>query len=376
MGGKGSCPVTLGHNTKGERIMATDTCFDDGGRMGRGSPRDGRSGFTLVELLVVIAIIGTLVGLLLPAVQAAREAARRVNCQSNVRQMGLAFMNCADARRYMPAACFTVASATTRPEGNPAGKEHSWRILAMPFMEEGSLSSAYKWDKHWFDATSNSGAGVDPVLGVPADSNIGIGMRSVPVYLCPSAPGRDATVNVPVSPDSDSSRGALGTLPLATSDYEVCTGVKKNVLAAPDPYASGTVGDGALVKDRVTRLKEILDGTSKTILVTECAGRPGIYRGKVRESGTVNQCVGWSDNLGPFKIDPMIASGLKSPKAAPGAGVPMNATNDGEVYSFHTSGSNVVMCDGSTRFIGQDIDLLTFCALITKAGGEAVSDSN
>ena len=337
---------------------------------------DREKAFTLVELLVVIAIIGTLVGLLLPAVQAAREAARRVNCQSNIRQIGLAFMNCADSRRYMPAAMFSAASAATKPEGNPAGKEHSWRILVMPFMEEGNVAANYKWDKHWFDATSNGGAAVDPALTVPPDSNLGIGMRKVPVYSCPSAPTSESVVTVPSSPDTDSIRGALGPLPLATSDYEVCTGVKKSVLASPDPYAAGTVGDGALVKDRVTRLKEILDGTSKTILVTECAGRPAVWRGKSREAGSVNQCVGWADNLGPFKVDPMIATGLKTPKAAPGAGVPMNATNDGEVYSFHPGGSTLVMCDGSTRFVTQDIDLVTFCALITKAGGETVTESN
>ena len=344
-------------------------------RHDRGSVRfpGGRNAFTLVELLVVIAIIGTLVGLLLPAVQSAREAARRVNCQSNVRQIGLAFMNCADSRRFLPAAMFSAASAALRPEGNPAGKEHSWRILVMPFMEEGNASALYKWDKHWYDATSNGGSAIDPTLTVPPDSNLGIGMRSVAAYLCPSSPGRDTLVNVPASPDTDSVRGALGPLPLATSDYEVCTGVKKNVLAAPDPYASGTVGDGALVKDRVTRLKEILDGTSKTILVTECAGRPAVWRAKTREAASVNQCVGWSDNLGPFKVDPMIASGQKTPKAAPGAGIPMNATNDGEVYAFHPGGATIVMCDGSTRFVAQDIDLVTFCAMVTKAGGESVT---
>jgi len=354
------------------RIRGSDMRFDDR----RTTRAAARRAFTLVELLVVIAIIGTLVGLLLPAVQAAREAARRTNCLSNVRQIGLAFTNCHDARRYFPAACFTTASATMvpKPEGNPAGKEHSWRILVMPFMEEGNISAAYKWDKHWYDATSNAGAAVDPTLTVPPDSNLGIGMRKVPVYICPSTPVPDPIVNVPVSPDSDSARGALGALPLATSDYEVCTGVKKNVLS-PDPYAAGTIGDGVLVKDRVSRLRDVMDGTSKTILVTECAGRPTVWRGKVREIGTVNQCVGWADSLGPFKLDPMMPSGLKTPKAAPNAGVPMNATNDGEVYSFHPTGSAVVLCDGSTRFLSQDIALPVYCAMITKAGGETVTDT-
>ncbi|MFM8283194.1 MAG: DUF1559 domain-containing protein, partial [Planctomycetaceae bacterium] len=201
-------------------------------------------------------------------------------------------------------------------------------------------------------------------------SNLAVGMRKVPIYLCPSAPDR-GVVNVPVSPDSDSARPALGARALATTDYEDVTGVKKSVVS-PDIYPSGTIGDGAIVKDRVTKLSSITDGTSKTVLIAECAGRPFVYRMRQVQNGLVNQCVGWSDSLGPFKIDPMLPSGIKG--AAPGAGVPMNVANDGEVYSFHPGGAVAVFCDGSTRFITDTIDLSTFCALITKGAAETVSD--
>lgn len=339
-----------------------------------------RTGFTLVELLVVIAIIAMLVGLLLPAVQGARESARRSVCASNIRQIGLAFQICLDTRKYLPAAAFTVASATSKPTGNPAGKEHSWRVLVMPFMEEQAAVASYKWDKNWYDTTSNATPATpsDAALGVPPDSNLAVAMQTVPLYLCPSAPSRGSAIVVPSSPDSDSARPALGSRKLAASDYEVISGIKKSVLAAPDPYAvsNSEPSLGALAKDSITRLRQISDGLSKTILVAESAGRSSVYRGQVLQTVAsipeVSQSVSWADNLGPFKVDPMLASGVKSPKATAGSGVAMNATNDGECYSFHSGGISVVFCDSSSRFLADTIDLTVFCALVTRAGAETV----
>ncbi|MEX0670902.1 MAG: DUF1559 domain-containing protein [Pirellulales bacterium] len=312
-------------------------------------------GFTLVELLVVIAIIGVLIGLLLPAVQSAREAARRTSCSSNLRQIGLAFHTCMDSKKYLPAACYTTASstATKKPAQNPSGKEHSWRVLVMPFMEEQTIASQYDWKRNWYE-----------------EPNLTVVRQQVPIYRCPSITA-PSTVSIPSSPDTDSARPALGSLPLGTSDYEVMTGVKKNVLGSPDPYA--TMGTGIMDKDVVTKPQTVTDGLSKTLLVVECAGRPDIYRAKQKTTG-VNQCVGWADNLGPFKLDPMNANGQKSPKAAANMGVPMNATNDGEVYSVHPGTAAVVFADGSTRFIAETVDLRTFCALVTRASSESPGD--
>jgi prepilin-type N-terminal cleavage/methylation domain-containing protein len=342
-------------------------------------PTLGR-GFTLVELLVVIAIIAVLVGLLLPAVQGARESARRTQCQSNMRQMGLAFLVCADARKSLPAACYTTDSAKTTkfpspPEGNPSRTEHSWRVLVMPYLEEKETAAKYNMRKHWYDATTNStpASSVDATLGVRADANIGIATRAVSVFRCPTAPPSQK-VAIPTSPDSDSARPAIAVLKVnpGTTDYEVMTGVKPAVLS-PDPYAAkGDNSKGMLDKDVVTRLKNVSDGMSKTLLVVECAGRPNTYLGRTLQQSagvpTVNQCVGWADSLGPFKVDPVNAAGVAG--AAANAGVPFNASNNGEAYAFHPGGINVVFGDASTRFLDEGMDLRTFCAIVTRAGGE------
>ena len=116
-----------------------------------------RTGFTLVELLVVIAIIGLLVGLLLPAVQSARESARRMQCQNNLRQLGLAILNFHDVHGVFPASGWTTAGP-----GNPQGKYVGWRALTLPYIEQEMLQDLYNFRVHWWEGT-NPTAGAVPV---------------------------------------------------------------------------------------------------------------------------------------------------------------------------------------------------------------------
>jgi len=318
-----------------------------------------KKGFTLVELLVVIAIIGVLIGLLLPAVQAARESARRSNCSNNLRQFGIAAHNIIDTKKYLPAAAYTTDSANITlypkpPKGNDYRKEHSWRIGLLFLMEENNLVQNYDMKINWWQG-----------------NNLTIAQQNVKSFFCPTAQGEGIT-SIPNSPDTDSSRTAFNSLnKLGRSDYETITGVKKNVLS-PDLYSVN--GDGCLVKDKVTPPQMISDGLSKTLLFVECAGRPQVFRQKILSSTETNQCVGWADNLGPFKLDPMNSNGAKTPKASPNLGVPMNATNDGETYSFHVNGSNVTFADSSTRFINENVDLKVFCAIITRSSNETLQE--
>ena len=326
-----------------------------------------RQGFTLVELLVVIAIIGVLVGLLLPAVQAAREAARRSNCGSNMRQMGLALHNVMDTKGYLPAAMYSKDSASTTkfptpPPGNPSRTEHSWRVIAMPYMEEAATVANYRSTEHWFSA-----------------NNIIVATAYVKVFVCPSTPLQKWTANI--TGDTDSVRTSPTTWPtngLGASDYEAVTGIHDTAFAAAsNPYPKNAPqSDGVLLKDRVTMGAEISDGLSNTLMISESAARPSVFALGKQQMATTGgpldggQGVGWADNLGPFKIHGY--NGLTGLKISPpsGAGRPINVSNDGECYSFHPAGINATMADGSTRFINSSIDLAVFCSSVSRAGSE------
>jgi prepilin-type processing-associated H-X9-DG protein len=308
-----------------------------------------------------------------------------------MRQIGLAFANCADARRYYPAAMYSTDAADTAvfprpPEGNPSRREHSWRVLVMPFMEEQSAIATYNWNKHWYDTTSNSTPArpVDAALGVPPDCNLAAGAKPVAIYACPTAPPRTVgSVTVGASPDTgDSARPAISAVrlsSLATSDYDVVTGVKTGVVS-PERYSATESGKGLLDKNFVTRARQVTDGLSKTLLVAEASGKPNLWRsGKLATNplGMIIPQAGisWADNLGPSKVDGFLADGTA--QAPAGTGRAMNATNSstpkggGECYSFHSGGMNAVFGDGSTRFISETIAITPFCALVTRAGGEA-----
>lgn len=318
-----------------------------------------RKAFTLIELLVVIAIIGVLVGLLLPAVQSARESARRMSCSNNLKQQGLALHNCLDSRKYFPGAAYTVDSANLTkfprpPKANPSRKEHSWRSFVTAFMEEQSIANEYDFNKNWWENTA------------------AISQRPN-VFKCPTALpaiGGYSSVDGPTR-DSDSNAPSLDPDNFGYTDYEVFTGVKNKVFPTTNnPYsAKGPECDGVLVKDKETPVALIKDGLSHSLLIVECASRPDTYKasnGKNVPTGATNQCISWADSLGPFKLDGIDTNGNKCDNCGI---MPFNGINDGEAYSFHPGTMNVVFADGSTRNISEDINLYVMAAIITKNDG-------
>jgi len=309
-----------------------------------------RSGFTLIELLVVIAIIGVLIALLLPAVQQAREAARRGQCANNLKQIGLALHNFTDVQGHLP--------SSDRPPGFSI--RHSWVTNTLPYLENGLLYDAYNYEQSW-DYPENRTT-VGRVLGV---------------LICPSSP----TV-------ADRFDGSPYFNPwiqfVAPTDYGVVTAVDKRL------ETLGLVekaGQGAMPQGSKTKWRDLTDGLVHTILVAESAGKPVLWRGNkpVDVFPTVrNNGGGWARAASDFSLDGIgpggVAPGPLAINAANGEDVGLvfphpyyGTLGTGEIYSFHPGAAQFLFADGSVQTINQSISIRTLAKLITIREGELIS---
>ena len=315
-------------------------------------PRPFRRGaFTLIELLVVIALIAILIGLLLPAVQKVRDAAARAQCQNNMKQLGLALHNFHDSHGVFPASGWTMAGP-----GNPAGKYVGWRPLTLPFIEQENLQKLYDFNLDWWQGTNV------PASAIP-----------VKTYQCPAVPQRaDVMSAVAHTP-----RPAMTfSNPIAPTDYEAIMGVQPgsiNPHLGSNYYNSGN-RFSVMYRNSRTRMTDVQDGTSSTIMVVECGARPLVFRNRAAQSSLANdQGIGWADSEGPFSLDGSSADGSLEGCGA-GCRAAMNKRNDNEPFSFHTSGGNFLFGDGHVQFVRDSVSLRTLAALCTRAGGEVVGD--
>jgi len=306
------------------------------------------SGFSLTELLVVMAIVGAVASLLLPAIQQARESARRTACQNHLRQLALALHSFEAARTVFPASGWTTSSTH-----NPAGKFIGWRAIILPYLEQTALESAYDRDQHWWEGR-----------------NLVLGCERLPVFLCPSV-GERSTLTAIVA---KSPRPALQVPePLGAADYEALMGVQAVVNA--DLYATPQANRSVLYRNSATRMAEISDGTSQTIMVTECVARPLVFRGRTRRPELSNdQGQGWIDSESAFSLDGATADGAFTGLGPSLTSRPLNATNENEPYSFHAGGAFCLFADGHVTFLAESISLPQFAALATRAGGEQESN--
>lgn len=323
-------------------------------------------GFTLVELLVVIAIIGILVALLLPAVQAAREAARRIQCANNCKQIGLALHNYHDTFKSLPMAWWVdMTSAAPYLNGGV------WGIDILPFLEQMPLYESY----------NNRLAPLDQF----SPPNVAVIGTKLSAYVCPSAPsGVDRVYRFNAAP----------TLPVtaetvAPSDYCVTTGVRgvfANLAYRGNPGgarrgALGVQTPPALGGDQETsQLADITDGTSNTFMIGERTGGGTIYNRYVINTqltaiyGPTNGG-GWGDVLnGEHWMQGSLYSGITDPPV--GGPCAINCTNSrGNCFhSFHPAGAHFVMADASTQFILETADPLAIAGRITRAKGEILPD--
>jgi prepilin-type N-terminal cleavage/methylation domain-containing protein/prepilin-type processing-associated H-X9-DG protein len=300
-----------------------------------------RSAFTLVELLVVIAIIGLLVGLLLPAIQSAREAGRRAQCINNLKQIGLASLQHHDAFGKFPPGW--VMAPFTVPQGKIVQGGHGFFPFLLPYLEEEALANVYVWEKR------SQGPDNQPVATTQLE-----------ILQCPSAEAnRWVTAVEDPGNYSYGGRGACG-------DYAGVRDIDSSLvdLGLVDRPAKS---QGVLTDNYLTRIADITDGASQTILVTECAGRPEMWRAGRPVPGLYASGGAW---VGGTLI---LFQGSTADGATKPGSCAINCTNNREAYSFHPGGANAVFADGSVHFLQTDTDIRIFARLVTRAGGEVVA---
>ncbi|MEO0531514.1 MAG: DUF1559 domain-containing protein [Planctomycetota bacterium] len=315
--------------------------------------RPPRVGFTLVELLVVIAIIGILVALLLPAVQSARTAARRTQCNSQMKQLGLATLNYHDVNKELPPAY------TNSPN-------HNILAFLLPFIEEQALADLYDFDRDWNDrfdprdrSGGSSGGGVDDTYNNDVSSN------RIEIVVCPLTP--EHTIDNP----SDYSIAVRWQSNDADDAARILIRERKlNPRSNWYALLGSRYDNGELI---INKLRQATDGLSHTMMWFEDAGRPLAYYKNTQINGTVSGA-SWADRDAFFDIGHSPNGSLVA-QFGPCANLVQNCSNNNEIYSFHINAANYVFGDGSVREVRDDVDVDVFASLYTYAEEEVVDYS-
>ena len=306
-----------------------------------------KRGFTLIELLVVIAIIAILIALLLPAVQQAREAARRTQCKNNLKQLGLAMHNYHDTTNVFPF-------------GFDA-RETLWSAMILPQIEQTNLYNTLVWQEGTIGNWNHPGGPNTKACATIVDG-----------FRCPSMPlsprdNEDIPGRVPVS-----YRASAGSM--ISSDDASTRPAGFNTAAFKSLEENNL--DGMFYGCSNIKMRDITDGTSNTILIGE--SRTSIY---VKDNQQMDYWQFGSPQTGGWNLNGTggteYSEGLGSCVVKPNANLDLTLSGvlmEMAFGSYHIGGAQYTLCDGSVRFISENVDLNLYRSLGTRAGGEVVGE--
>lgn len=300
-----------------------------------------RRGFTLIELLVVIAIIAVLVALLLPAVQQAREAARRSQCQNNLKQIGLSLHNYVGTHSTLPPGYISVVNSS----GNDTGPGWGWGTMLLPHLDQAPLFTSLNLN-----------------LPIEAPSNAVSRIAAVKLFLCPTD---DALQKFPALTRNLSTGVPTGL---------ICEVSSANYVGMYGTTEPPQTSDGTFFRNSRVRPQDVTDGLSQTIFVGERSHKLG----EATWVGAVTNAILFgdpSDGVGAARTEPSPGMVLGHGGELKAPGNPRSEVN--QFYSKHSGGSIVLFLfgDGHVASLGTSIDLKVYWALCTRSGGEAVSNN-
>jgi prepilin-type N-terminal cleavage/methylation domain-containing protein len=304
-----------------------------------------RRGFTLIELLVVIAIIAILIALLLPAVQQAREAARRTQCRNNMKQIGLAIHNYESSMTLFPPSSTSgfgrgVWNWPGTGVNDPNIRLHSFASLILPYIDQASMYNQ-----------------IDYSVSSLAPVNRSMASQVVPFYRCPSYSGK-----------------SFSTDPLYVTTVGYSQFAIRNYVAFGARTVLGLSGavpaDGVMHPGSRTRFRDITDGTTNTIMIVETRDETS----SVWIDGTSASVAARWFNVAAAPTYAGTSNAINYKPYFPGGIFPNSI---GQLYgpsSQHTGGAHHLLCDGSVRFISENLDVIVYDSLVTKGGGETVGE--